>query len=64
MGKPYLCFLFVKDGIIRECRFENSEIMESVAEILIGCRHMPEDMGAIFKKEKLVINRSDIYRFF
>ena len=39
-GMQHKCSIHVKDGVINECRIEGSEIMATIAEKLIGCRHM------------------------
>jgi lipoate-protein ligase A len=56
--------IFVKDGIIKECKIEGSGEMKNIGEKLIGCRHMPENLEDFFNRNKLNISRSDIYRFF
>lgn len=58
------CRMFVKDGIIRECITEGTGRLKESAGKLIGCRHMPEDIRIVFKKEYCQISDSDIYKFF
>jgi lipoate-protein ligase A len=53
-GKPHQCSMAVKDGIIRECRIEGSEMMAVTAEKLIGCRHMPHDLEVMFERRKAI----------
>jgi len=47
-GNEHQCYLFVKDGIIQECRIEGSDLMSEAAKKLIGCRHMVEDIKEVF----------------
>lgn len=63
-GKPYSCHLFVKDGVIKECKIEGADVLKSISEKLIGCRHMPEDITKNLSEEKLLINFVEIIKFF
>jgi lipoate---protein ligase len=60
------CFvsMSVKDGIIRECEMKGSVRLKALAEKLIGCRHMAEDMLKIFTVAGIAIAKEDIYSFF
>lgn len=60
----YTCRISVKDGIIRECEIEGSGPLAKAGIKITGARHMPEDMLRIFDKEKVNIQRSDIFKFF
>lgn len=53
-GKPHQCSIAVKDGIIRKCRIEGSEKMAIIAEKLIGCKHMPNDLEVMFERRKAI----------
>jgi lipoate-protein ligase A len=55
------CRLFVKDGLIRECNIDGSSQLKNLAEKLIGCRHMTEDLSDLFRKENVDI---DVFNFF
>ncbi|MBN2862205.1 MAG: lipoate--protein ligase [Bacteroidales bacterium] len=63
-GKPHVCRLYVKEGIITECRIEGSREMESAARKFSGCRHMPVAIKEILQKENLYMSDQEIYRFF
>jgi len=63
-GKLHNCSMQLKDGIIIECRLEGSENMAALAEKLIGCRHMVEDVEDVFKIEKMNIRKSVVHLFF
>jgi lipoate-protein ligase A len=54
----------VKEGIISECEIQGSGRLPSVAEKLIGCRHMPYDMLKLFYGAGIAIAKEDIYLFF
>jgi lipoate-protein ligase A len=53
-GIKHQCSLNVKDGIIRECTIEGADIMMAEAEKLVGCMHMPEEVGKIFKSRNTI----------
>jgi lipoate-protein ligase A len=53
-GIQHKCSLHVKDGVIKECIIEGSEIMATIAEKLIGRRHMVADTEEIFKAGKAI----------
>jgi lipoate---protein ligase len=63
-GRPHFCNLFVKDGIIRECKFEGSDRMKKSEKKLIGCRHMVPDLMKFFKDENISIASEEVYNFF
>ena len=63
-GEYYFCRFSVKDGIIIECRIEGSGEISASAKKMVGCRHMPEDIKNIFRKENLSFSDSDIFKFF
>lgn len=52
-GSTVYCRLIVKDGIIRECLLEGHNRLEGIAGKLIGCRHMVDDIKAVFYKENI-----------
>lgn len=58
------CSLFVKEGIIRECEIVGSMEIESSCKILVGCRHMVDDMSDIFRKVNIFKEKFEIYYFF
>ncbi|HOK75054.1 MAG TPA: lipoate--protein ligase [Bacteroidales bacterium] len=61
---PHVVNMFVKDGIIWKCTIEGSDIMAAVAKSLIGCRHMYDDIRNMFKAQGVMINDSEILKFF
>jgi lipoate-protein ligase A len=61
-GNSVLCRMAVKDGIIRECLLEGHPGLADIAEKLIGCRHMVDDIKGIFGKENT--RDLDIFDFF
>ena len=63
-GKQIFCRLFVKDGIILECVLEGSSDLVNVGKKLIGCRHMVEDLRAVFIYENIYLSDIDIFNFF
>ncbi len=62
--KHYSCSLFVKDGIIWECKIEGGDQLVTVAKNLIGTRHMPLDMLAMIRGSGVSMKDDDIYLFF
>jgi lipoate-protein ligase A len=58
------CNMFIKDGIIRECSIEGIDLMRHFADKLIGCRHMVDDISAVFKGENILLTKEEIYNFF
>ena len=63
-GRHFFGNFFVKDGVIRECKFEGSDQMVPVARNLGGIRHMPADMLAVMWENGVEINEDEIFRFF
>jgi lipoate-protein ligase A len=63
-GKKIFCRLLVKDGIILECVLEGSSALVNVGKKLIGCRHMVEDLRAVFIYENIYLSDIDIFNFF
>lgn len=62
-GVRHSCHLFVKDGIIRECKIEGSDMMSGASEKLIGCRHMADDITDMQINEES-ISGIDVFHFF
>jgi lipoate-protein ligase A len=63
-GTWYSCSLFVRDGIIWKCSIEGSDNLISASKKLIGCRHMVEDLTALFIKENIEFSMKEIFNFF
>ena len=63
-GTKHFCRLLVKEGFITECKIEGSEEMARIAEKLVGCRHMINEILGIFRHEKIVINDNNVFNFF
>ena len=63
-GKQIYCKLFVKEGIITECKITGSSDLAAAADKLIGCRHMAEDLIEVFHKDGLYFTGIDIFKFF
>jgi lipoate-protein ligase A len=49
-GVECSCNLFVREGIIRECKIQGSWELEAAGKKLIGCRHMPDDIQEVLRK--------------
>jgi len=64
LGAEYSCTLFVKDGIIWECKIKGSEELESAGKKLIGCRHMVKDIQKVLGKENCINSGFDVYNLF
>lgn len=64
LGKEDSCRIHVKDGTILNFVPEGSSELLQVAEKLIGCRHMPDAMLFMFRKENLAISDDEIFNFF
>jgi len=64
LGSEHHCNLFVKDGIIRECKIRGSKELEYAGEKLIGYRHMVKDMQDLFLSGNILISGFDIFKFF
>jgi len=56
--------LQVKDGVIKECIIEGSEIMAEIAEKLTGCRHIPKVVQKVFEEIKPGSDLTEKYKFF
>jgi lipoate-protein ligase A len=63
-GKPLMCYMIVRDGIIVECKIEGSVEISSISEKLKGCRHMVNDLMKVFKGEISSVSAPDVYKFF
>jgi len=63
-GELFVCRMFVKDGIIQECKIEGSDEMADLAKKLTGCRHMVTDLREILRKENNLLSDIDIFKFF
>jgi lipoate-protein ligase A len=63
-GEECFCRFFVKDGVIRECEIKGPEKLGKISDKLIGCRHMVEDLHAVFSKEAIFTPGFDIYNLF
>jgi len=56
--------MFVKDGIIWECNITGSEKLALIGKMLIGRRHLFNDIKEVFLSEGLMINDESLKRFF
>jgi lipoate-protein ligase A len=63
-GKAYPLRLMVRDGIIWECDLGGGEEMKTAGKMLIGCRHMYQDLLKKFKDENIPVNEEEVYKFF
>ncbi len=63
-GEYYFCRIFVRNGLISECAIEGPGELESAAKILIGCRHMVNDMLQVIRNENILMSETDIFNFF
>jgi lipoate---protein ligase len=63
-GEQHSCRLMVKEGIIRECVIEGSELMADAGKKLKGTPHMVADMKRIFYENNIPLDYNDIYNFF
>jgi lipoate-protein ligase A len=63
-GEESVCSLFVRDGIIRECKITGPDELEAAGEKLIGCRHMVEDVHKVLGKENIFSPGFDVYKLF
>jgi len=63
-GKKYNFHLSVRDGIITECIIEGSEVMEVIADKLVGCRHMVNVVQKVFEETNPGSDLTEIYKFF
>lgn len=58
------CRLFVKDGLIWECKIDGSERMAVACKSLIGIPHMPGNILKALKENEVEINDDEVYVFF
>jgi lipoate---protein ligase len=63
-GKACQVHLLVKDGIIWGCNVEGNDDIKSAFKILIGCRHMYQDLLNKFHSEAIPVPDSEIIKFF
>jgi lipoate-protein ligase A len=63
-GDEYMCNLFVRDGIILNCKITGPGELYSAGKKLEGCRHMPEDIQDLISKENIFAGGLSIYDFF
>jgi lipoate-protein ligase A len=63
-GDVFSCTLSVKDGIIRECTITKKGKYLTLAEKLVGCRHMVDDIMGVIGEEGFLKTGEDIYNFF
>lgn len=61
-GCRVLCKLTVEDGLITECVLEGHRGLAVIAERLIGCRHMVDDIKDLLKNGNIM--DMDIFTFF
>jgi lipoate---protein ligase len=57
------CNMYIKDGIIRECKIEGSDQMVQLSDKMTGIRHMPADLLNVFKKNGVSITEDEIFGF-
>lgn len=58
------CRLFVKDGIIWECRIEGSDQLALACKNLIGIRHMPDSILKTLRENGAEIKDEEVFSFF
>ncbi len=63
-GELINCSMMIKDGIICDCRISGNLQMANMSEKLVGCRHMVEDMRAVFTNENINLGDEEIFNFF
>jgi lipoate-protein ligase A len=63
-GTIVKCSIQVRDGIIADFKTEGPENLSALTSKLNGCRHMPEEMLSLFRKENLVLSDEEIFNFF
>jgi len=63
-GIQHSVALFVKDGIISECKIEGSAVMAEAAKRMTGYRHMVENITGFFANENILITGKEILKFF
>jgi len=63
-GMVHNCRFLVKDGIIWESDISGSQAASAAGKKLIGCRHMPEDIRTLFKREMIPVTDEEVYYLF
>jgi len=63
-GRESLCRMFVRDGIIRECKINGSWDLEAAGKKLVGCRHIVKDIQDVLRKENISNQGFDVYNLF
>lgn len=63
-GLVHNCRFLVKDGIIWASDISGSQAASVAGKKLIGCRHMPEDIRTLFRKEMIHVTDEEIYDLF
>jgi lipoate-protein ligase A len=63
-GISHSLSIFVKDGIIKECRIEGSERLKYAGNKLIGCRHHVADIIKFSRDENILLTLEEVYNFF
>jgi len=63
-GKESFCMLKVNDGIITECEAGGTGRFIQATGRLVGLRHMPEDLLALFNEENIDRTEIDVFDFF
>lgn len=63
-GLAHKCRFLVKDGIIWESDITGSPEAATAGKKLIGCRHMPEDILSLFRREMIPITNEEVYDLF
>jgi len=64
LGKECSCRLYVKDGIILECKIDGNDELASAGKKLKGCRHMVDDMKEVFKRGIFLSSEFNFFNFF
>jgi lipoate---protein ligase len=62
--RPHSCILNIREGVVVTCTIDGGDKMKSVADRLVGCRHMVPDFLNVFEKENITISGEEIYNFF
>jgi lipoate-protein ligase A len=60
----HCCTLQVKEGVIHACSLEGSDRIAGLAQKLIGCRHMVDDLSEFFRSENILLTGEEVYNFF
>lgn len=56
--------LSVRDGIVWECSIRGSQEMGSAAKMIIGCRHMYDDLSEVFRNANIPLDEDELWKFF